>query len=150
MATVIYRDQLTTAERKEIEKRHAPYHRFEEFWTGFSDYQHAQLAVSSGLLVRDITYVGISAARQNRPAVETGTRASENPRRGCVGGDRGISCKFARGSAPDQPPQNPICEKTTLTKKYQQAKATANDIQPITPAYNSFIHDCSDVGMTPS
>jgi hypothetical protein len=53
-------------------------------------------------------------------------------------------------SAPDQPPQNPICEKTTLTKKYQQAKATVNDIQPITPAYNSFIHDCSDVGMTPS
>jgi len=40
MATVIYRDQLTINERKDVEKRHAPYHRFEEFWTGFSDYQH--------------------------------------------------------------------------------------------------------------
>jgi hypothetical protein len=36
---IVTRDALTTDERKDIEKRHAPYHRFEEFWTGFIDYQ---------------------------------------------------------------------------------------------------------------
>jgi hypothetical protein len=40
MATVIYRDQLTTDERTEIEERHAPYHRFEEFWNGYYAYQN--------------------------------------------------------------------------------------------------------------
>ena len=40
MAIVISRDQLTTAECKDIEKRHAPYHRFAEFWRGYLDYQH--------------------------------------------------------------------------------------------------------------
>ena len=39
MATVIYRDQLTTDQRTEIEERHAPYHRFEEFWDGYYAYQ---------------------------------------------------------------------------------------------------------------
>jgi hypothetical protein len=38
MATVIYRDQLTPVERKDIEERYAPYHRFEWFWTGFYAY----------------------------------------------------------------------------------------------------------------
>jgi hypothetical protein len=40
MATVINRDQLTTVERKEIEKRYARYHRFEEFWDGYYAYQN--------------------------------------------------------------------------------------------------------------
>jgi hypothetical protein len=39
MATVISRDQLTTDERKEIEERYAPYHRFQWFWDGYYTYQ---------------------------------------------------------------------------------------------------------------
>jgi len=39
MKQIIYSDQLTTDERKAIERRHAPYHRFEEFWSGFLGYQ---------------------------------------------------------------------------------------------------------------
>jgi hypothetical protein len=38
MATVIYRDQLTIAERKDIEERYAPFHRFEWFSDGFDAY----------------------------------------------------------------------------------------------------------------
>jgi hypothetical protein len=37
--TIIYADDLTAAERKMIEERYAPYHRFEEFWDGVASYQ---------------------------------------------------------------------------------------------------------------
>jgi hypothetical protein len=37
---VIYSEHLTSAERKAIEERYAPYHRFEEFWTGYYAYQN--------------------------------------------------------------------------------------------------------------
>ena len=36
---IVYRADLTAAERKAISERHAPYDRFEAFWTGFIDYQ---------------------------------------------------------------------------------------------------------------
>jgi hypothetical protein len=36
---IIHRGELTTAERKAIEERYAPYHRFEEFWAGYNSYQ---------------------------------------------------------------------------------------------------------------
>jgi hypothetical protein len=39
MAT-IHSEHLTTAERKMIEERYAPYHRFEEFWSGYRAYQN--------------------------------------------------------------------------------------------------------------
>src|SRR5215469_8681005 len=39
---VIYRDGLTTAERKEIEERYDGYHHCEEFWVGFVDYQNGR------------------------------------------------------------------------------------------------------------
>jgi hypothetical protein len=35
---MIQSEDLTAAERKMIEQRHAPYHRFEEFWDGFTSY----------------------------------------------------------------------------------------------------------------
>jgi hypothetical protein len=35
---VLTREDLTAAEAKAIEQRHAPYHRFEEFWDGFASY----------------------------------------------------------------------------------------------------------------
>jgi len=37
---MITSDDLTTTERKAIERRHAPYHRFEEFWDGYRAYQN--------------------------------------------------------------------------------------------------------------
>jgi hypothetical protein len=37
---VVYRDQLTTDERKDIEKRHGGHHHHAgHFWSGFRDYQ---------------------------------------------------------------------------------------------------------------
>jgi hypothetical protein len=36
---VITSDELTTAERKVIEERYAPYHRFEEFWDALASYE---------------------------------------------------------------------------------------------------------------
>lgn len=38
----IYSDGLTTAEHKQIEERYAPYHKFQEFWIGFVDYQQGR------------------------------------------------------------------------------------------------------------
>ena len=38
--TIIYAEDLTAAERKAIEERYAPYHRFEEFWSGYCSYQN--------------------------------------------------------------------------------------------------------------
>jgi hypothetical protein len=35
---IIHIEDLTAAERKAIEQRHAPYHRFEEFWDAFTSY----------------------------------------------------------------------------------------------------------------
>jgi hypothetical protein len=42
--TIIYCEDLTAAERSEIERRHAPYHRFEEFWDGLASYGVAPAA----------------------------------------------------------------------------------------------------------
>ena len=39
MKVIVYRADLTAAERKAMSERHAPYDRFEAFWTGFIDYQ---------------------------------------------------------------------------------------------------------------
>jgi hypothetical protein len=46
---VIYTSaDLTTAERKAIENRHAPYHRFKAFWRGFDDYQSGRYSCPDG------------------------------------------------------------------------------------------------------
>jgi hypothetical protein len=37
--TIIYAEDLTATERRAIEARCAPYHRFEDFWIGFADYE---------------------------------------------------------------------------------------------------------------
>jgi len=40
MKAIIRREDLTATECKAITDRYAPYHRFEEFWTGYYAYQN--------------------------------------------------------------------------------------------------------------
>jgi hypothetical protein len=47
--TIIYTSKdLTTTERRAIEERHAPYHRFKAFWRGFDDYQSGRYSCPDG------------------------------------------------------------------------------------------------------